>query len=56
MKTALMVAFFSIKRLVISMFRNHEVLKCPYGYWTKQRFQLCGQLFEGQKVYLLWFV
>jgi len=39
--------------LVISVFRNHEELKYPYGYWAKERFQLCGQLFEGQKVHFL---
>ena len=33
--------------MVISAFRNHKGVKYPYGYWTKERFQLCGQLFEG---------
>ncbi len=32
--------------MVISVFRNHEEVKYPYGYCSKQRFQLCGQLFE----------
>ena len=42
--------------MVISVFRNHVVLKYPYGTRTKERFQLCGQLFEGKKVRFLRFV
>ena len=32
---------------VISAFRNHEVLKYPYGYKAKHCFWVRGQLFEG---------
>jgi hypothetical protein len=41
---------------VISGIRNHRELKYPYGYYTKQHFQLCGQLFKGQKVHILRFI
>jgi len=35
------------KGKVISVFRNHEELKYPYGTKTKQCFRLRSQLFEG---------
>ena len=44
---------FTVNGKVISWFRNHRGLKYPYGYYSKQRFQLCGQLFERQEVYIL---
>ena len=33
--------------MVISVNRNHMVLNYSYGIWSKERFQLCDQLFEG---------
>jgi len=41
------IANAHIKILVISVNRNHMVLNYSYGIWSKERFQLCDQLFEG---------
>ena len=43
-----------VKGLVISVFRNQEELKYPYGYRSKERFWLRGQLSERKKVCFLW--
>ena len=45
-----------LKKMVIRAFCNHEGLTYPYGYRQKERFRLCGQLSEGQKVRILRFV
>ena len=42
--------------MVISVFRNHMVLKYPYGTRAKERFRVRGQLFERKKVRFLRFV
>ena len=39
--------------MVISGIRNLKELKYPYGYKTKERFRVRGQLFTREKVCLV---